>query len=171
MEVPLAVFSQALRTVRSLGLGAFLASVFLAIPTEAETLVERRLAALEPCSGLKQEILGATLAIDKLERITLSRANLDMTGNLVTLSLQGGLACKTSDAAMIRGNASVAITASAHMNLIDCSIDTLAITPTEFGGEFASVVEAAWVPVILPRIEAEARRMLTQACGDFVAGP
>jgi hypothetical protein len=171
MEVPPAVFLQVLQTLRFLGLGAFLASLILANPSQAETVVERQLAALEPCSGLKEGLVGATLAIDKLESITLSRASMDMVGDVVTLTLQGGLACKTSDAALIHGNASVAINVTAHLNLADCSITTLAITPTAFGGMFASVVEVAWIPVILPKIETETRRMLTEACGDFVIGP
>ena len=157
--------------VRTICIGAFASGSIWSSPVNADTVVERRLAALQPCSGLRQEAFGATLAIDVLESITLSRAQLDMTDDQVTLSFKGGLSCKTSDTALFRGNALVAIDATVRMSLADCSIATFAIIPTTFGGTYASVVQAAWGPLILPKIEAEARRMLTEACVDFAGNP
>jgi hypothetical protein len=171
MTVPSAGRALPLQIYWIASLGAFLATLILVTQAEADTVIEQQLAALKPCSGLKEELFGASLAIDKLESITLSRTQLDINGDLVTLMLQGSLACETSDAALVKGNASVSINATAHMSLTDCSVAILTITPTRFGGTFASVVEAAWRPVILPKLETETRRMLTQACTDFVTGP
>jgi hypothetical protein len=140
-------------------------------PVQADSVVERRLAALEPCSGLKQDALGATLAIDKLDSVTLSHVQLDMSGDLVTLSLQGGLSCKTSDTALLGGNASADVSAVARMRLTDCAITELTITPTSFGGTYASVVKAAWLSLIEPKIAAEARAMLGKACAEFTGSP
>ncbi|MEM7120269.1 MAG: hypothetical protein AAF563_03260 [Pseudomonadota bacterium] len=157
--------------VRSTCIGTFVVGLTLSSSSSADTIVERRLAALEPCSGLRQEAFGAALAIDVLESVTLSRAQLDMTDDQVTLSFKGGLSCKTSDTALFPGNASVAVDATVRMSLSDCSISTFTITPTTFGGTYASVVQAAWNPLIQPKIESEARRMLNEACVDFAGNP
>ena len=152
-------------------IGTFLASLAVTAPVQADTVVERRLAALEPCSDLKQDVYGATLAINKLESIALPHIQVDMTSDQVTLSLQGRLSCETSDSALFPGNASVAVNAQAYVRLADCAITSLIITPTAFGGTYSSVVQAAWGPLIQPKIETEARRMLSQACEAFITSP
>ena len=94
-----------------------------ATPAMTQTVVEKRLAALQPCGGLKvtQNVLGlpVTIGIDKLEGVALSRAEIAMEGDDVTLSFMGGLSCRTSDQAVIKGDASVDLTASAAVSLAE----------------------------------------------------
>lgn len=163
--------AQVSRAVRSTVVGAILLAPISTELAQADTIVERRLAALQPCAGLEAEDFGLRLAIDKLESVELSHVELDLSGDVITVSMQGALACRTSDAAVIQGNASVAVDAEAQMDLADCSEVSLSISPTEFGGTFAPAVRAAWQPIILPKLMAETKKMLTQACNDLVPEP
>ena len=153
---------------------AFAFTAFAATPAMTQTVVEKRLAALQPCSSLKlsRKALGLPVAIgiDQLKGITVSRAAVTLVGDDVTLSLVGGLSCRTADQSAIKGDASLDFEAAAEMNLADCSVRSLSITPTRFGGSFGEVVKSAWEPMIQPKLEADARAMLVDACTDFVAG-
>jgi hypothetical protein len=61
-------------------------------------------------------------------------------------------------------------TAAAAINLTDCSIRSLSITPTRFGGSLGEVVKSGWEPLIRPKLEAKTKTMLVDACNDFVSG-
>ncbi len=152
----------------------FTLTAFTATSAMSQTVVEKRLAALQPCSNLKltSKVLGrpVTLGIDKLIGVTLSRATVTMAGDDVTVSFVGGVSCETSEQSAIKGDASVDLTASAVGSLADCSIRSLSITPTRFGGTLGEVVKSAWEPLIRPKLEADARTMLVDACTDFVRG-
>lgn len=152
----------------------FTLTAFAATPALTQTVIEKRLAELRPCSNLKTttKVLGQPVAIgiDKLQGVALSRAEVAVIGDDVSLSFVGGLSCRASDNATIKGDASVDLTASAEMHLADCSVRSLSITPTGFGGSLGEVVKSAWTPLIHPKLEAEARAMLIDACTDFVAG-
>lgn len=149
-------------------------TAFTLAPAMAQTVVEKRLAALQPCSSLKitQDVLGVpvNIGIDELQGVALSRADMALVGNEVSLSFVGGLSCRTSDRAVMKGDASVDVTGSAKVNLADCSIRFLSINPTHFGGSFSEVLKGAWEPLMKPRLEAAARSMLDDACTNFVTG-
>lgn len=147
---------------------------FVSLPAMAQTVVEQRIALLQPCNSLRTEanVLGlpVTIGIDTLKSVTLSRAEAVMVGNEVTLNFTGGLACRTSDSAVIKGEASVDLVASTVVDLANCSIQSLSITPTQFGGTFGQILEGAWQPLIKPKLEKEATQMIKDACTGFVTG-
>ena len=149
-------------------------TTFTATSAMSQTVVEKRLAALQPCSNLKltQKLLGrpVTLAIDQLIDVTVNRATVTLAGNDVSVAFVGGLSCRTSEQSAMKGDASVDLTASAKVNLADCSIRSLSLTPTRFGGTLAEVVKSAWEPLIRPKLEADARTMFVDGCTDFVTG-
>ena len=149
-------------------------TALIATPAMTQTVVEKRLAALEPCSALKtsQKMLGVrvAIAIDELEGVVVNRATVTLAGDAVTLSLVGGLSCRASDDSALKGDASLDFTAAAAINLTDCSIRSLSITPTRFGGSLAEVVKSGWEPLIRPKLEAKTKTMLVDACTDFVRG-
>jgi len=150
----------------TLGLAAILI-LFGVQAGSAETVVEKRVAAAQPCSGLKTKAFGVSIGIDKLDRVEVGSAAFNLKGDQVTMDLKGSLACKTSDNAVVRGDASVNINATGAVNLADCEHATVTVDATDFGGQFAPLVQAAWDPSIKPKIEAEARKMLTEACTKF----
>lgn len=137
-----------------------------------QNVIEGRIAALKPCSRLKTShmVFGVNVkvGIDKLEYVSFDRAQVVVEGDNVTLSLTGALACRTPDTAMVRGNASVDISAKAEVDLADCKIRSLEVRPTRFGGTFGAALLAAWPGLIAPKIEDGATRMLVRACKDFV---
>jgi len=149
-------------------------AAFTATPAASQTVVEKRLAALQPCSNLKltQKLLGrpVTIAIDQLIGVTVSRATVTLAGDDVSVDFVGGLSCRTSEQSAMMGDASVDLTASAKVNLADCSVRSLSIDPTRFGGTLAEVVKSAWEPLIRPKLEADARKMFTDGCTNFVTG-
>lgn len=137
----------------------------------AQTVVEQRIAAIRPCSSLavSKTMLGQrfTIGIDRLKSVSLINAQVTMAGNEVTLTFAGSLACRTSDSAAFKGDASVAVAGQSALDLGSCTIRALSIRLTGAGGTFGEVVRAAWDPLIRPKLEAEAAAMLRQACADF----
>ena len=151
-----------------------LAILFATTPVVAQTVVEKRLAALQPCSSLKlsKKALGlpVALGIDQLVSVTVDRAAVTLVGDDVSLSLAGGISCRTAAQSAIKGDASIDLTAAAELNLAGCAVRSLAVTPTRFGGSFGEILKSAWEPLIKPKLEADARAMLADACTHFVVG-
>jgi len=153
-----------------IGISAGFLNVLTVAPALPDTVIERRLAALEPCGGLKTELAGITFGIDKLEEVALRHAEVRLLGDDVSLSFGGSLSCRTSNNSAVRGNASANIEVTSTLNLADCSIQSLLVEATDFSGTFGRILKAAWVPVIKPEIEGEARSILETSCRDFVGG-
>lgn len=130
------------------------------------TFVEELIAMQNPCAELKTTRFGITIGIDKLEEVTLTTASATLQGNDIALSFAGRLTCGTSDAAVLTGNAATSVTAAATMSLADCSIATLDVSLSEFGGTFAPILQAL-APALEQEIASAARPRLIEACHDF----
>ena len=127
------------------------------------TVVEAMIAARNPCAALRTEIAGQTVGIDELEDIELRQADAALRGDDLALSLAGRLSCRTSDSALLQGDASAAVAASAEVPLADCEGATLTIALSDFGGSFAAVLQAL-EPVLEAQMAEAARPPLVEAC-------
>lgn len=131
------------------------------------TVIEKMIAAQNPCSELKTKTaLGITIGIDKLDEVTLNTASASLDGNDVSLGFDGRLACRTSDAAVVKGNAATSVVAKAKLSLKDCAVDSLTVTLSEFGGTFGPILEA-FAPALEQEIAAMATSRVIEACRAF----
>lgn len=139
-----------------------------AAPQE-RTVIEQMIATQNPCAALQTEIGGITIGIDQLEEVALRTAKAELEGDRVRVSFVGRLACKTSGAAAISGNAAASVTADADLSLADCSLTGLSVNLSEFGGSLAPALELL-APALQQQISEMARPRLVEACRQFTAG-
>lgn len=137
-----------------------------AATAQERTVVEQLIATQNPCAALQTEIGGITIGIDQLEEVTLRTARAELEGDDVRVSFAGRLACRTSGAAAISGNAAASITADAGLSLADCSITGLSVSLSEFGGSLAPAIELL-SPALQQQITEMARPRLVEACRQF----
>lgn len=137
------------------------------------TVIDAMIAAQNPCAELKTKTktktktkLGITIGIDKLEEVTLKTASASLAGNDVSLAFDGRLACRTSDAAVVKGNAAASVAAAAKLSLADCAVESVIVTLSDFGGTFGPILQA-FAPVIEEEIVAAAKPRLMEACTSF----
>lgn len=147
-----------------------LASIVLALiagnmPSSAQTVIERLISAQNPCGGLRTTGAFGTIGIDRLDWVRIQAANVSLDGDTVKLSFQGGLSCRTSDNAMIKGSASAHIYARAGGSLASCQL-AANVDLSDFGGNFGQFLQAA-----KSRLEAELGSILNReakaACERF----
>lgn len=154
-----------------LGVCAVLVILGASVAASAQSVVEARLAELQPCRGLtlSERIAGLPIkiGIERLERVSVRHARVDLEGDEATLVLDGGLACQTAEGAPFAGNAAIELEAEAALDLAACEVHGVSIVATSFGGSLAPILEAAWEPLLRPLLEAEGHRMLAEACVDL----
>lgn len=146
-----------------LGTAALMAGWTSPAPAQDRTVIEEMIAAQNPCAGLKTEIAGQTVGIDRLQDVTLGAADAALRGDDLTLSFSGRLACATSGSALLKGDASSAVAASADVSLAACENASVEVLLSDFGGSFAAVVQAL-APVLELQLAETARPMIVDAC-------
>ncbi|CAA2137021.1 hypothetical protein MBLL_00453 (plasmid) [Methylobacterium bullatum] len=107
----------------------------------AANALERALERLQPCQGLKVDIGLTTLGVDKLERLSVEEIAIVVKGNAADASVLGSLACKTSDAALKKGDASARFRVKAHMDLSTCAVSEQQTEILSTGGTFGGLVD------------------------------
>lgn len=116
----------------------------LSSPASAANVLERAIAAAQPCKSLKvrQSVLGVKveLGIDKLDLVRIDTLEIRVNGDLAEASALGTLACKTSDDAPLKGGFSAKARIHLQANLATCVMNASSIDIIEAGGEFGDVV-------------------------------
>lgn len=153
-----------------IGLAATLSTSLAVLAQDADrTIVERLIAAENPCSQVRGKVLGVTIGIDQLEDVTLGTASIDLAGDDLSVALTGRLGCKTSDAAAFIGSASAAVSARASLSLATCDVESYSVTLSEFEGRFGDILGALAEP-IEQEIVSATRPRLVSACTKFRDG-
>ncbi|SEM37517.1 hypothetical protein SAMN04487976_1352 [Xaviernesmea oryzae] len=131
------------RPVCSIGIAAtVLAVLTFGSQVEAANLLERAVSAAEPCSALKADLGPVSVGIDKVKEVRIDEFLLSAEGNAGSARLMGMLACKTSDKAAARGDASATIRVEAAFDLRTCEIQKSEAHVLETGGTYGSVIAA-----------------------------
>lgn len=103
--------------------------------------LERALERLQPCQGLKVNVRLATIGVDNLEKLSVEEVTITVKGDAADAAVTGTLACKTSDAALVRGDASARFSATVHMDLATCTVSGQKVEILSTGGTFGSLVD------------------------------
>lgn len=141
---------------------------FLGSPAYAANVLERAIAATQPCKPLKvrQSVLGVKveLGIDKLDFVKIDTLEIRVNGDLAEASALGTLACRTSDDAPLQGGFSAKARIQLQTNLVTCVMSGSSIEIVEAGGEFGDVVTA-----LEPEISAALRKGVEKALKKLCA--
>lgn len=109
----------------------------------AQTVIDQAIANANPCAGLKKTTMLGTVGIDKLKAVHLETADASLQGSDLKVKLNGHIACRTSDQALLEGDASADIEVTGQVSLKDCSTPALNVSVTNFGGTFGSIISQA----------------------------
>jgi hypothetical protein len=144
-------------------------SAALAVPATASerTIIERRIAALNPCAGLETEQFGQTIGLTEVEDVTLRAADLFLRGDEVEARIDGRIACRTPEGGFLTGDASADVLAEATVTLETCELNSLDITLSDFDGTFGPVL-SAFASEIENALAEEARSAFVAGCRSFV---
>lgn len=129
----------------------------------ARTVLERLIVAEQPCSGLRTDTMFGTVGIDRLKEVRVPAADISLRDDMLTISLDGSLACQTSDQALFPGDATASLAARADIDLASCEIRDVSVELTEFGGTFAIAIQQ-FSGQIEAALTEEMRRGLIDVC-------
>lgn len=111
----------------------------------AGNVISRAIERAQPCSGLKttvNKVVTLTIGIDQFKTAELETLKVDVAGDKATIALVGSLACRTSDEAVIKGDASAKFSANANLNLATCVAEPVSVRILSTGGTFGAAIDA-----------------------------
>ena len=163
-------FRNAWHHLRCMAFGAIIvATPSSSSPAFAANVLERAIAATQPCKPLKikQPVLGVKveLGIDKLDFVKIDTIEIKVNGDLADASAVGTLACKTSEDAPLQGGFSARARIQLQANLATCVMGGSSIDLIETGGEFGDVV-AAFEPEISAALRRSVEKALKKLCAS-----
>jgi hypothetical protein len=83
-----------------------------------------------------------TIGIDNFKSAEVETLKVDVAGDKGTIALVGSLACRTSDEAVIKGDASAKFSANADLNLSTCVAEPVSVRILSIGGTFGAAIDA-----------------------------
>ncbi len=113
-----------------------------AAPTQAANAVSRAIEQAQPCRTVKMTKLGVTIGIDKFEDAQLESLTINVNGDNAKIEAVGSLACRTSDTAAFRGDASARFSVTAELNLASCAISQNSVRILSTGGTYGFAADA-----------------------------
>ncbi len=132
-------------------------------PASAQSVVEKLIAAENPCAPLKKKTFLGKVGIDKLRGVHLDQADILLQGDTVKITVNGELACGTSNHSVVQGDASASITALATADIAQCNVTLMDVSLGHFGGAFGDVI-AALSHKIKAGLEKRLSAVLIDAC-------
>src|SRR4051794_36858924 len=72
----------------------------------AANSLEKAIERLQPCQSAKVETRLGTIGIDKFDKIAVEEIEINVKGDTASASTLASLTCRTSDQALLKGNAS-----------------------------------------------------------------
>ena len=140
------------------------------MPAWAGNAFERMIEAARPCEPLKVDTALFTVGIDRLGGVDVEKLMISILDDAAVLQGRATLACKTSDNAELRGDASVTMELDAEMNLLDCKIGRLDVRVVDMDGSLRGPVEALR-PVIVQSVRDGVRTELGKLCDQQLQVP
>ncbi|MBW9056670.1 hypothetical protein [Rhizobium mesosinicum] len=138
-------------------------------PASAANVLERSIAAAQPCKPLKvrQSVLGVKveLGIDKLDFVKVDTLEIRVSGDLAEASAVGTLACRTSDDAPLQGGFSAKARIHLQANLATCVMNASSIDIVAAEGEFGDVV-TTFEPEISAALRNGVEKALKKLCAS-----
>jgi hypothetical protein len=106
------------------------------------TILEQKIAALNPCAGLKGDVGGLSIRVDRLGALRIDDITLSLHGTALNATLRGALSCRASNASLLQGDVGADIAISATLSVPECQPARLDVALSNIGGAFGPVLEA-----------------------------
>ncbi len=146
-----------------------IAAPLLSTPAFAANVLERAIAAAQPCKPLKvrQPVFGVKveLGIDRLDFVKIDTIEIRVDGDQAEANALGTLACKTSQDSPLEGGFSAKARVHLQANLATCVTEASSIDIVEAGGEFGDVV-TTFEPEIAAALRKGVENALKKLCAN-----
>jgi hypothetical protein len=109
----------------------------------AGNLISNAIEQAKPCSRLKVTKFGVSVGLDQFKSADIQTLHVDIDGKEAKIALSGSLSCKTSESAIISGDASAEVRADLALDLSACQFTRDSIRIVSTGGAFGFAIEAA----------------------------
>jgi hypothetical protein len=116
--------------------------VFSPHDVKSANILSKAIEAAQPCESLKVETVVGSIGIDKFKEANIEKLNLLIDGNQASLTGTAMLACRTSDDAVVKGDASATVSLDATLDLNSCEMSQLDVKLVETSGTFEDVLDA-----------------------------
>jgi hypothetical protein len=109
----------------------------------AGNLISNAVEQAKPCSRLKVTKFGVSVGLDQFKSADIQTLHVDIDGNEAKIALSGSLSCKSSESAIISGDAYAEVRADLALDLSACQFTHDSIRIISTGGAFGLAIEAA----------------------------
>ncbi len=131
------------RLLRTCATGAVLPALAAASGAHAANAIVKAIEQAKPCSRLKVSKFGVTVGLDQFKSADIQSLHVDVDDAHAKFELSGSLACRSSEAAIFRGDASAELKASLALDLTTCQFSQNTIRIVSVGGAFGFAIQAA----------------------------
>lgn len=168
-----------LRTRRTIWTGALVACLFPValgaqgeVPSgpeggDAQSALEARIAAFNPCEPLGTEIMGVSLGLGEVRSVQVSSADLRLRGDGVSFTIGGRLTCRGAEEDT-GGDLAADVSANVEGILSRCKVTTADVTIDEIEGEMSWALDMA-APVIQGLLIAQIEDEVRTICNEFAS--
>jgi hypothetical protein len=125
--------------------------------SQADTVVERKLSQQNPCRALRVDVLGMSVALDRLDDLEVTSFEVSILRDNMIAEVLGRLSCSASSGSMAQGDIRAAIRLFASVDLASCTAIGVTVSLSEIAGSFADVILG-----LQPDLEAAMAQELTQ---------
>jgi hypothetical protein len=120
-----------------------LAAIACAPPAARANPLERVIEQAKPCARLKISKFGVSVGLDTFESAEVERLKIDADAARAKIDFIGALACRTSDSALLKGDARAKFQANLDLDLATCQFRDNTIRVLSTGGSLAVALDAA----------------------------
>lgn len=142
--------------VAALGSGGALA--------QGKTVVERMVSQHNPCRALRVNMLGMSVAVDRLDDLDVTSLEVSILRDEMIAEVLGSLSCSASSGSLAQGDVQASIRLFASLDLASCTAAGVSVSLSEIAGSFGEMLlglqpdlEAAMASELSRQIVAECR--------------
>jgi hypothetical protein len=131
---------------------------------QGKSVVERMMAQQNPCRALRVNLLGSSVALDRLDDLAVTSVEVSILRDEMIAEVLGRLSCSASSGSLAQGEIRASIRLFASLDLASCTPLGVTVSLSEISGSFGEMLlglkpdlEAAMASELSRQIVAECR--------------
>lgn len=135
----------------------------------AQSVFEQKIADSSPCSGVRFDKGLVEIRVDRVKSVRIDEFGIVLRGDVIAASLLGALSCRTSDAAVFKGDIGADLAVTAKVAIPGCTLSSIDVVLSNFSGTFAVALEV-FGSEAENAIKAAVQDRIVEACRGLVEG-
>ncbi len=140
-----------------------LALVVIQSSVYANNVLQQAVEKAQPCQSLKYKKGFIKIGVDRFKSFNLLQLDLNIEGDRAHLDAMASLACKISDAAVIREDVSATCQLDGHIDITSCSVNSMSVKIVSHSGSFGGLVKQ-FAPGIEQKLQKSASTEIIKVC-------